>query len=78
MATDALLKRWLLEFVQTPGLTAVTELGEAHALHVVDALTADGGDGAYEAHCLFNVRGCIDEAETGIIGVMPYRMTILV
>jgi 16S rRNA (guanine527-N7)-methyltransferase len=40
VATDDLLKRWLLEFVQTPGLTSVTELGEAHALHVDDALTA--------------------------------------
>jgi len=40
VATDDLLKRWLREFVQTPGLTAVTDLGEAHTLHVDDALTA--------------------------------------
>jgi 16S rRNA (guanine527-N7)-methyltransferase len=37
---DERLERWLLELVETPGLTAVSDPAEAWRLHLDDALTA--------------------------------------
>jgi 16S rRNA (guanine527-N7)-methyltransferase len=37
---DERLERWLSELVETPGLTAVSDLAEARRLHLDDALTA--------------------------------------
>jgi 16S rRNA (guanine527-N7)-methyltransferase len=37
---DERLERWLLELVETPGLTAVSDPGETRRVHLDDALTA--------------------------------------